>query len=176
MIDVLDSEFNDIVKSLLKNCLEKGIHMEPYEKLRSPYVQAIYWKQGRSKQEIKKTLKFLSNEKAHFLLNCIEEAKRMEGLIITNALPGCSWHQWGEAIDCCWIDGNKKIWDIQTLDSNGINGYKIYAEEAYKLGLDAGFYWEKFTDAAHVQYQSYASPLNIYTMTEVNDIMKDFYS
>lgn len=175
MINVLDPSFAEKIEILLKNCLQRGVHMEPYEKLRTPQLQAIYWKQGRSKAEINKTITNLKTHNAEFLIDCIISASPNPGIKITNALPGFSWHQWGEAIDCYWLNDGKINWDINTLDSEGINGYKIYAEEARALKLDAGLYWKSFVDAPHVQLQSYASPLEIYNLYEINKIMEEFY-
>ena len=58
---------------------------------------------------------------------------------VTNAIPGLSWHQWGEAVDCFWVVNNKAVWDLETV-VNGLNRFMVYANEAKKLGLDAGLF------------------------------------
>ncbi len=149
--------------------------MVPYEKLRTPQIQAEYWVQGRTKNDIAKKISELKDKMAYFLAECIESANPQKGPVITNAIPGLSWHQWGEAIDCYWLKDRKACWDFDTKDSNNRNGYKIYANEATKLGLDAGYFWENMIDAVHVQFRKEPSPLNIYSIRKINGVMKDFY-
>lgn len=176
MINVLDKAFASLVSQLLKNCEENHVIMIPYEKLRSPQVQAEFWVQGRTVDEIQTRIEELKETKSFFLAKCLETVEIKEGKIITNAIPGCSWHQWGEAVDCYWLKSGRANWDLSLKDENKQNGYEVYADEARKLGLEAGFYWKNLVDAVHVQLQSFSSPLNIYSITEINKIMRDFYS
>ena len=74
MIDALDKEFNILVNKLLVSCSLRGVIMSPYEKLRSPQTQAIYWKQGREEDEILNAINYLRNENAFFLSACLLEA------------------------------------------------------------------------------------------------------
>lgn len=176
MTNLLDKTFVPILKQLIYNCKKEGITMVPYEGLRSPQMQARYWVQGRSLAEVQSTVDDLKQERAFFLVKCIEAADTKDGPIITNALPGCSWHQWGEAVDCYWLLNGSKIWDTITVNNAGINGYKLYADVALKLGLDAGYYWQGIVDAVHVQLKKEASPLKLYTLKEIDEIMRDFYA
>jgi hypothetical protein len=67
-------------------------------------------------------------------------------------------------------DGSENWSDTSLL--NGKNGYHVYADIATDLGLNAGGHWESLTDWPHVQLPAASSPLNIHTMQEINDIMK----
>lgn len=174
-IELLIPEFRGIVIELLSKCEEKGVKMVPCETLRSPFLQASYWRQSRNDEKTIAAISRLKEQGADFLAYCVERAATKKGPKITNALPGYSWHQWGEAIDCFWEINGKAIWDM-TILSNGVNGYEVYANEAKKLGLDAGFFWKSIKDAPHVQYQEYDSPADVYTIAEINEMMKDFYS
>ena len=109
--------------------------MIPYEKLRSPQIQAQFWAQGRTVSEIQTEIKKLEKEKAFFLGECLENAEIKEGKIITNVLPGYSWHQWGEAVDCYWLKDDRRNWDLDLRDENNQNDYEVYANEAKKLEL-----------------------------------------
>jgi hypothetical protein len=70
------------------------------------------------------------------------------GRFRTKAPPGTSPHNFACAVDWC-RDGDDDL-------SNGLQPdykdehYVVLAEEAKKLGLEAGFYW-KFKDTPHVQ-------------------------
>ncbi|MFL9485011.1 M15 family metallopeptidase [Chitinophagaceae bacterium LWZ2-11] len=176
MINVLESTFDMLITKLLRNCREKGVEMIPYEKLRSPYIQANYWKQGRTNDEIAATLEYLAKEQAFFLLHCIEVATPSAGPKITNALPGCSWHQWGKAIDCYWFEKGKKNWNLDVINEYGENGYKVYAQEAQKLKLDAGYFWSTNCDAVHVQHHKTSSPLKVYSLREINETMEYYFA
>lgn len=75
------------------------------------------------------------------------QGRTKPGQIVTKAKGGQSWHNWGVAGDSCRDKdvtraGLQMDWDMDS--------YAILAEEAKKLGLDAGYYW-KFKDAPHVQ-------------------------
>jgi hypothetical protein len=123
-------------------------------------------------EEIQGKIKELENKKAEFLAFCIESVGPQHGIPVTNALPGMSWHQWGEAVDCFWVVNGTAIWDTTTL-VNGQNGYVVYADEAKKLGLDSGFYWVKIKDVPHVQLRSVSNPTQIYSIVEIDRIMKE---
>lgn len=175
----LDKEFGDMVKSLLSKCHEQGVVMVPYDGLRSPGLQARFWMQGRSAEEINKAIHKLKKENALYLASCLENNYVLspEKSLVTNALPGCSWHQWGEALDCYWLYNDTKIWDISIVDiQTGISGYEVYGREARAAGINAGFFWQNLKDATHIQKQQLSSPLELYSYQEINEIMKEFYS
>jgi peptidoglycan L-alanyl-D-glutamate endopeptidase CwlK len=67
---------------------------------------------------------------------------------VTNAKGGQSMHNYGIALD--WALDKDTVRAGLQPDWN-FNSYKILAEEAKKLGLEAGFYWKGFPDAPHVQ-------------------------
>jgi D-alanyl-D-alanine dipeptidase len=75
------------------------------------------------------------------------QGRTKPGNIVTKAQGGQSNHNYGIAVDGC-LDkdetrpGLQPDWDLKS--------YAVWAEEAKKLGLDAGFYW-KFKDGPHVQ-------------------------
>lgn len=169
-LKLLSPEFRAKALMLLDNCIKRGVLMWPTEGLRNPLVQAQYWRRSKTDEQVKMEIKKLKDAGAHFLRYCVEKAGPQIGPHATNALPGLSWHQWGEALDCAWRVNDKIVWDLNTRIDN-INGYTIYAEEAKKIGLDCGFYWKSFIDASHVQLRPDDSPLSIYTLQEINDEM-----
>ena len=153
----------------------RGIVMQPYFTLRDPFTQAKLWRQSRTAIEILNKINDLKCQQANFLAHCIESVGKQYGEHVTNAIPGLSWHQWGEAVDSVWVVNNKSEWSLQKT-INGLNGYMVYAAEAKKLGLDAGYYWQKFKDSPHVQFQKAASPLGKFSLIEINDKMQKKFS
>ena len=70
------------------------------------------------------------------------------GHFVTKAPPGTSPHNFNVAVDFS-LDSDSDL-------SNGLQPddvdehYRVLAEEAQKLGLDAGFFWAGFQDTPHV--------------------------
>ena len=152
-------QFRDLVGQLLQNCLARGVQMVPTEGLRTPMQQAKYWRQSRSIVEITAAIGMLRSNGASFLADVLDSVGPQNGDEVTKVLPGNSWHQWGEAIDCFWEVDGKAEWST-AKKVNGINGYQVYAEEAQKLGLTAGLLWPRFKDSPHVQLRKDDNPLS----------------
>jgi peptidoglycan LD-endopeptidase CwlK len=167
--------FKEKLEQLMWNCLERKVEMRPYAGVRSPLAQARYWRQSRSEEEVYNKIRELEEQGAPFLASCIERAGPQEGRKVTNAIPGLSWHQWGEAADLFWQVDNKAIWDTELLIAD-VNGYQVYAEEAKRLQLDAGMYWKGFPDPVHVQLRAVNSPLDIYTIQYIDEFMMSCFS
>jgi peptidoglycan L-alanyl-D-glutamate endopeptidase CwlK len=171
-LNTLTPEFKEKVELLLANCNNAGYPMRPTFAIRTPVEQAALWRQSRSGEDVAQQIQTLRDQAAGFLADCIVAAGPRSGGHVTNALPGLSWHQWGEALDCVWIVDGKENWST-TLLVNGKNGYAVYAQEAKKIGLNAGGYWKSFKDWPHVQLRAAANPLNVLTLQQVNDTMKE---
>lgn len=172
ILNTLVIEFREKVVQLIDNCKNRGIIMQPYFTLRDPYTQAKLWRQSRTTSEITKKIDELRSLDAKFLAHCIETVGKQYGNLVTNAIPGLSWHQWGEAVDSVWVVNNKAIWSSEHT-INGQNGYMVYADEARKLGLDAGFYWTRLKDSPHVQLRRVANPLRILSILEIDKEMEN---
>ena len=84
--------------------------MQLFFTLRDPFDQAILRRQSRSTQEIHDKIQELKSKGAHFIVNCLESVGSQAGRHVTNAIPGLSWHQWGESLDCFWLIDGKAEW------------------------------------------------------------------
>lgn len=167
----LNASFQEATIELLNNCASRGIKMVPYSGVRTPKEQAILWRRSRSRNEIMKKVDFLRQERADYLADCILEVGPQYGRWCTNAIPGLSWHQWGEAIDCFWEVNNRAEWDITKYDRNGLNGYMVFAAEAKAISLTAGGYW-RIRDWPHVQLSRLTSPLKEISYSEISNEME----
>jgi peptidoglycan L-alanyl-D-glutamate endopeptidase CwlK len=165
-LDGLDERFKAKVQLLLQSCAANKIKMVPYFGLRSPQQQAKLWRQSRSRAAITAGIKRLRDNGAPWLANILETTNAPKDKHVTNALPGLSWHQWGEALDCYREIGGKPNWD----DRN----YKEYADiaETNEIGLTAGGHWSSFQDWPHVQLRSAAGPQNVYSYATIDAKMK----
>ena len=168
----LNNEFRMAVETLIQNCEARGIIMRPFFTLRTPFEQAVLWRQSRSAEEILEQIEQFSEVGADFLAYCIESVESQNGRHVTDAPPGFSWHQWGEAVDCYWLVDGKAEWSsVKKID--GQNGYRAYAEEARNLGLEPGGFWRSFKDWPHVQLNSIANPGKLYSIQEINEEMRN---
>jgi len=172
-IDALDSSFAGPIQQLLTDCANAGYRMVPTEGIRSPVEQSKLWRQSRSSAEVQAKIAELRAKGYNFLAECIERAGPSNGEHVTNAIGGLSWHQWGEAVDCVWVMTNgRENWSVDELE-NGQNGYRVYAQKAEELGLNAGGHWHSLKDWPHVQLRADGSPLTNLSMQEINDTMLD---
>jgi peptidoglycan L-alanyl-D-glutamate endopeptidase CwlK len=74
-----------------------------------------------------------------------DQGRTTSGPIITKAKPGYSSHNFGLGADLAPMKDGKIWW--KAPDSV----WKAMADEAVKLGLEAGYFWKSFHDAPHVQ-------------------------
>jgi len=147
-LNLLNPEFKEQVDLMLRNLIEEGFELRPFFTRRTPKEQARFWRQSRSTIEIRKAADRLTQEGALWIAKTLLGVGPQHGRWATNALPGQSWHQWGEAIDCFVVsDLGKAVWSTKH------EGYEAYAKEAKRLGLTAGYFWMR-KDAVHVQFRS----------------------
>jgi len=170
-LDLVLPELKSKVGQLLLRCAARGFEMRPSAGLRDPFEQAKLWRQSRSSEEIRAKVQEFEAAGADFLAHCIDSVGPQHGDPVTDAPPGYSWHQWGEAVDCFWLLNGKAEWST-TKKVNGLNAYSVYVDEAEQLGLVAGGHWETLKDWPHVQLRTDASPAKTLSVSEVNTTMK----
>lgn len=159
--------FRTSIEKLLSDLAAKGYNFTPFYTRRTPWDQARLWRQGRTLNEIQNTIEKLRSGNANFLASILEEAGPQDGRRVTNALPGYSWHQWGEAVDCMYVVNGKAVWDNDSA-------YKLYADAARAAGLTAGYYFS-FKDMVHVQAMPHEVSSTL-TALEINDGMLAIYN
>lgn len=164
----LDPEFGETAAEVIEACEHRGVTLVPYTGVRTPWEQARLWRQSRSTATVNAAINRLIAGGGSFLAQVLQDVGPIPtGPKVTNALPGYSWHQWGEGLDCYWQVGGKPEW-------NDLRGYKVYAEEATVRGLTAGGYWTSLQDWPHIQKQS-RSPAAIHSMNEINGRMIELF-
>lgn len=193
ILDTLIPEFREKVDILLATLKkDHNLVMIPQEGIRSLEQQAINYRKGRSYQDIMDKISYLRKNDADYLADVLERVDHQtDKRIVTNAIPGYSWHNWGSALDC-YINypagaQDKKGRPLLLFDSrdpiyqmHGEGLYKLYADEAIKLGLTAGYYFtiltkygrRKFEDAFHIQLYN-KEITGLMTLQQVNDHFKN---
>lgn len=123
-LDALYPPFVELVLKLQANCRLRGADYYSVSGFRTPKEQLKLWQKGRN------------------AAGAVVDPKK----VVTNVKFGA--HNAGVAVDFCF-DGDRKIPKLQP--SYKLEDYRILAEEAQDLGLEAGFYWRSFKDGPHVQ-------------------------
>lgn len=161
----LHPEFKEKLDEVIVQCHQDGFWVVPYMTIRDPWEQAKLWRRSRTFQQCSQMIKDLKTADAEFLAECfLDVGSQPTAPWATNAIPGLSWHQWGEAADC-YIQGKdgSAIWD------SAHPGYECYATRAKERGLEAGHFW-KSKDSVHVQFRK-GRVLEMYSLSEVDSIM-----
>jgi peptidoglycan LD-endopeptidase CwlK len=143
---LLTPAFRASVEKLVVACRTRGVKIVPYCTLIGPKREAALYAHTRTWaqiQIIKSTLEKAGAPKLAALFTEDMSKGRPQSEWKSNALPGQSYHSWGEAADCYVETSGKADW-------LNVAGYEIYAQEAEKLGLTAGHRW-RFKDSVHVQ-------------------------
>jgi hypothetical protein len=173
----LTCEFRAKAESLLSMCAARGLIMKPHSCVRTPWSQARLWRKSRTSLAVKRRIAELRAQDALFLASCIEDVGPQAGQIgkhVTWVIPGYSWHNWGEAIDCHWMADGSISWSVSktVATKNGRqNGYRVYADLASAMGLySGGLEWGK--DWPHVHLQGYGSPSKVMSLGEVDAEMR----
>lgn len=144
-LEDLNSEFRLKAQGVLADCFEAGYEFRPFFTLRDPWEQARLWRQSRSRETVEAKCHELRGNGAPFLAAILFEVGPQNGRWATNAIPGYSWHQWGEAMDCFLLENGDAMWDA------GHNGYIMYATMARQRDLTCGRQWIHHPDPVHIQ-------------------------
>lgn len=152
-INNLELGFKDKVLILLKTL---GPRYRVYCSIRTPIEQAEIYTYGRTDAEIKEAITKLEGDNCIFLAGCLRSvSSRPTEKIRTKALPGNSWHHFGEAVDIMYIkDNGNALWNGSAAE------YKLLAEVSRDLGLTSGYYFT-FRDSVHVQMRR-GSPIRFF--------------
>ncbi|HEX8692178.1 MAG TPA: M15 family metallopeptidase [Longimicrobium sp.] len=170
-LDDLVPDFRPAAEELLARLRSRGIEMRPNETLRDPFKQARFWRQSRSIETIRERARELRSAGAGFLAFCLESVGPQHGRHVTNALPGLSWHQWGEALDCFWVVDGRAEWSEDRF-VDGVNGFREYASAARAMGLTAGGFFTSLKDFPHVQLRPAANPRSMFSLREISNEME----
>ncbi len=159
----LTDEFGFKVAALVCACAERGVVINPFYTERDPWEQARLWRRSRSGIEVRSRIWRMRAEGMDWLASVMEEVGPSTGTWATNAIPGKSWHQFGEAVDFYVSDSGLAVWE-------GYD-YTLLAEESARLGLQSGFFWRQ-PDSVHVQLQR-GRVFDHYNAEEVDALMKE---
>jgi peptidoglycan L-alanyl-D-glutamate endopeptidase CwlK len=177
-INRLDSHFAAKLNDVLTELEKLHIEMRVYCSDRNLLDQAKLWRQSRTRKTIDGACEQLRAAGAPYIAHIIEIAGPQFGPRVTNAVPGNSWHQWGEAIDAVWIVDGKAEWSPIKLEACGsgpmVNGYREMAKLAKDIGLTSGGNWNS-PDWPHLQFRQAGAPDDAYSWDAIEERMKARY-
>jgi peptidoglycan L-alanyl-D-glutamate endopeptidase CwlK len=163
----LEPDFRGRFQALLDRCREAGFRVVPYDGSRSPWRQAIYWRQSRTTPQIRQRIEKLRHDGAPYIAQILEDVGPQSGRYVTDAIPGLSFHQYRRAVDS-YIespDTQRALWREQGKDGaeydRAVELYDRLGEAAQSLGLTWGGPWS-IGDYGHVQSQAASSVLDEY--------------
>jgi peptidoglycan L-alanyl-D-glutamate endopeptidase CwlK len=146
-------------------CSDKGVDLLIYCTYRSLREQAMLFRQGRSKVDIDKKIVSLTKLGFKQLAELIDSVGPQNGKKVTNAGPGESWHNYGEAFDAVPCVGGKALW-------NDKEKYLIYGNAVKQVGMFWAGDWKTFKEYPHAQLRLQANPLKVLSPDEVSRWIK----
>lgn len=161
----LSPQFLEKLYKFIDACSAEDIPLDFDQGFISIKDQAMAWRQSRSDSEIDAKIAVLRGE-APFLAHLLSITTSKLGPHVTDDLPGCSWHNWGEAYTF-HIVGQMG----GALDS-AHPAHKKIAEIAKEAGLVSGYSF-KPKQPRLLQLSNAKSPLERYSLKEIDKIMEE---
>lgn len=156
----------DLMKEFNRH-YKDAYEIRPFSGLRTLQEQAFLWRAGRTTKLIRDEITMLESMGCDLMAEAFKKTiPNPEKRILTKAMPGQSYHNYGVAIDFVVFDlkSRKANWDGKHAT------YKKMAEIAEYLGLEAGL---RFGDPVHIQ-----NPLEFrlekMKLLDINSLLKSF--
>ena len=142
-----------------------GFELLIYCTLRSLEEQARLFRHSRSRQEINLKIQKYRSRGYDFLADVIEGVGPCYGNHVTNAGPGESWHNYGEAWDAVPIIGGKPAWNYMDARDH----WNAYGEAVRQVGMFWAGDWITFREYPHAQVREGSNPLKAMSPAQVRD-------
>ncbi len=140
-----------------------------YCTLRPLEEQARLYRQSRSRQTIDIKIQKFRSRGYSILADIIENVGPCYGEHVTNAAPGESWHNYGQAFDAVPLIGGKAAWNYMKAKEY----WDAYGEAVRQTGLFWAGDWTGFREYPHSQLNPGGNPLKSLSPDEVYDILDE---
>lgn len=148
---------------------EYGFELLIYCTLRSLEEQARLFRQSKTREEVNAKIKDFKKRGFGFLANIITKVGPCTGPTVTNAAPGESWHNYGEAWDAVPLIAGKPAWNY----SGGAKKlWDAYGAAVRKVKMYWAGDWKTFKEYPHAQMRSTGNALSGRTSEEVQAALK----
>ena len=166
-LTLLDPTFMGKCQALLNGCASQNVIMVPTYGLRTLEAQAKLWRQSRSTAVVTAEIQSLRAIQCDYLADILQGVgPQPTAKWATDAIPGLSWHNWGQALDCMW-----QLDDGSFEEDGDTPGYHTYGQQAKSLGLRWGGDFSH-EDYGHVQLNQ-KELTSLYPLKYINDHFKD---
>ena len=164
--EMASRNLNDLIPKVKKKALivqqackeGAGFDLLIYCTLRTLEEQAQLFRQSRSRPEIDRKIDSFRSRGFGFLADIIESVGPCYGKHVTNAAPGESWHNYGEAWDAVPLVGGKPVWNY--LEAKQY--WDAYGEAVRQAGMHWAGDWTTFREYPHAQLHTGGSPLRVW--------------
>lgn len=143
-IDTLHPAFQPLVRGWLDDCEAHGYPVLVVATMRDLATSEAYYAQGRKHPDEVNRLRAVAK------LGLLKPPFPVTNIVITNAMPGYSWHNYGLAVDFAPIVDGKPDWKWDPSDPK--DHYDEIADLAAARGMTWGGGWRTFKDAPHVEW------------------------
>lgn len=158
-------DLNDLIDEVRERAVEveqackeaAGFDLLIYCTLRPLDEQARLYRQSRSRAEINLKLQKYRSRGFDYLADVLEGVGPCYGKHVTNAGPGESWHNYGQAFDAVPLIGGKAAWNYL----NARSYWDAYGEAVRQVGLQWAGDWTRFREYPHSQLNQGSNPLKL---------------
>jgi len=165
-INLLEPVFKERLLYTTMECQKKGLDILVYCTVRSLEEQAKLYRQSRTTAQIEAKKREFYQKNLLDLARAIDFVGTQSGPHVTNAAPGESWHNFGEAADCVPLINGKPAWNAKQYPKE----WKLFGDIAVSNGLEWAGHWKRFKEFPHVQTNfGGESPTKILTPDLIND-------
>lgn len=163
-LTLLTGEMHRRVGAAVKAARLAGVDILVYCAARGPWAQARLYRRSRSTAVVHARAAKMRNAGAPWLAGVLlEVGPQATGPWATNAPPGLSWHQWGEAVDAAPVIDGRIPWTDP-------DAFVPWRKAAQLMGLHAPIPH----DWPHVQLRPEGSPLSAgMTWAEIDVAMQE---
>lgn len=134
---------------------------------RTLHEQAILYRQSRTRSAILAKMDDLRSRRFGFLADIIEEVGPRYGRHVTNAAPGESRHNYGQAFDAVPLVGGKPQWNAV----EGREYWQAYGEAVRLAGLQWAGDWQRFREYPHAQDSAAGNPLRMHEPETIREYL-----
>lgn len=179
-LHALTEEMLEKVMKVLDLTNNHGLDVLGIDSYRDPWTQARLYRKSRSRQEIEEKIDHLQSDGFPRLAAIIAFVGPQDGEYgkhVTNAAPGESWHQFGEAWDACpMFDSKRLLWEIKSGSPEFTRANIIwgtFGQCVREAGLIWAGDWTSFKEKPHCQLRTGQNPLDTFNPDEVERWAKD---
>jgi hypothetical protein len=171
--------FRQQVEELIAIAGQRGVALAPTSGARDPWRQARLWRRSRTSAAVRSKIDELRDGGAAYLARILEEVgPQANGSWRTDAPPGLSWHQLGEAVDFGIRSpetGRVLLGDTELDGAEYDYGQQCY-ERLGEMSVELGLRWGgDFGDQNHVQRSQAGSPRTEFSLPRIDEKIRELW-